>query len=594
MPFSGLSKRLLLAALACSLPLGAQFSHLAATDDGERLYFTSQLILKSGGSPTIAQTRLYRLGPDGIAMIAEPGTFGKQGLASSGVTAPWVSGDGSVVGFTLQGVCSGGLYCGEVIMPGAKNLDLGPGKLSLSRNGKWALVAAPPGPPSLRSATLIELATGKRTNVPIPVDAHGVLASDGSIMVFSTPGAMSVMNPAGVWKNGAFTPFAPYQSGMVLPLALSDDASTFVFESGRGAGHIIARDLASGSDTSLFTLSGQIGPGQPPPDAPFVLGLSNNGQRVLFRVGERNGLEGPAYVADTRSGKCQPIPLADGELVSDGTLSGSGELAFLVTTTGRLVKVALSTGAVTTLIPPTPYARNFNWWAFGSLFRMKGAFTGSAGDWKDRILIDNQPAQVLYLKPGELGIQIPWSASAGNVPFRIVDSGAPPFQENELVIARPYAIAFEPAKAGEPSLFGMRASNGDEGGPPPSQPGPGDTFRLYMTGLGPVANQPPTGTPSPAAVSSPIQARLMCHFEPHTNSAETLSAGLEPGAIGVYQATFRLPDNAAAATLTGASCELCGPCDVSSPYPYHGRCGDACMVSGASTPMSLRGFTPVP
>jgi ferredoxin len=117
---------------------------------------------------------------------------------------------------------------------------------------------------------------------------------------------------------------------------------------------------------------------------------------------------------------------------------------------------------------------------------------------------------------------------------------------------------------------------------------------MYMTGLGPVANQPPTGGPASSTVASPIQARLMCHFQPHTNPAETLSAGLEPGAIGVYQATFRLPDNADAATLTGASCELCGPCDASSPFPYHGRCGDACMVSAASTPSSLRGFTPVP
>jgi uncharacterized protein (TIGR03437 family) len=288
------------------------------------------------------------------------------------------------------------------------------------------------------------------------------------------------------------------------------------------------------------------------------------------------------------------MPLADGEFATDGALSGSGDLAFLVTTTGRLIKVALSTGAVTTLIPPTPYAGRLDWWAFGSLFRMKGAFGGSAGDWKNRILIDNQPAPVLYLKPGELGIQIPWSASVGNVPFRIVDSGASPFQHNELVVARPYAIAFEPAKAGESSLYGMRASNGDGSGPPPSQPGPGDTFRLYMTGLGPVANQPPSGTAASSTVSSPIRAQLTCRFEPHTNPAETLAAALEPGAIGVYQATFRLPANAAAATLTGASCHLCGPCDAGDAFSYHGQCGGACMVSSTGTAMSLRGFTPVP
>jgi len=358
-------------------------------------------------------------------------------------------------------------------------------------------------------------------------------------------------------------------------------------------GQLIARDLASGRDTVLYTFAPQTEPG-PEREWPVILGLSNNGQRVLYRIGPINAAEGLAYLSDVATGKTRPMPLEEGELVSDGTLSGSGDLAFLATTTGRLVKITLATNAVDTLIPPTPSASDFDWWAFGSLFHMKGTFPGSPADWKNRILIGGQAAPVLSLKPGILDIQIPWSQATGRVPFRIVDTGASPFEENELVVARPYALNLEKADAGEPSVFGIRASNGDGSGPPAAQPGPGDTFRLYMTGLGPVENQPPTGAATPSSVASPIRARLSCSFLPHTNPIETVSASLVPGLIGVYQATFRLPASAAAATLVGASCELCGPCAADSEYQYHGRCDDACLVSGAGTPLPSHGFTPVP
>ncbi len=571
-------------------PAIAQFSHLSATDDGKYLYFTSQLVLKSSGTPTAAQSRLYRLGPDGIVMFAEAGAFGPPGRFSNTVRAASVSGDGRVVGVTVQGPCSDAQPCGKLMVQGAERLDLGAGTLSMSRNGKWA-VLAPAFNPLAPNATLIEIGAGQRTSVPqLAFQATSVLASDGSVMVLSGRNSMSLMYPAGILKNGKFTPFAPDQSHMISPIALSDDASTLVF----GDLQLNARDLASGRDTVLFPATGRNGPGLPPPEKPVVLGLSDNGKRVLFRVGPANEPAGPAYAADSATGKLQPLPLEEGELVSDGTLSGSGELAFLVTTAGRIVKVTLLTGAVDTLIPATPSAGNFDWWAFGSLFHMKGTFSGSAADWTNRILIGGQAAPVLSLKPGLLDIQIPWSEATGSVPFRIVDSGATPFEQNELVLARPYALTLEKANSGEPSVFGIRASNGDGSGPPAAQPGPGDTFRLYMTGLGPVANRPPTGAATPASVSSPIRAQLTCSFLPHTNPIETVSASLAPGMIGVYQATFRLPANAAPGTLIGASCELCGPCDAVSQSSYHGQCGTACMVSATSTSMPSRGFTPVP
>jgi uncharacterized protein (TIGR03437 family) len=410
-------------------------------------------------------------------------------------------------------------------------------------------------------------------------------------MAPSTTGSISLDHPAGVWKDGKASLFAPYRAGMIEPLALSDDAGTAILL----ARDLIARDLASGRDSVLFTPVRHPGPWYTPPDRPVILGLSNNGKRVLFRVGESGAPEGPAYLADVPSGKTETMALAEGELVTDGTVSGSGELAFLVTTTGRLVKVTISTGAVDTLIPPTPYASNFYGWAFGSLFHMKGTFTGSASEWKDRILIDGHSAPVLSVKPGQLDIQIPWSTASGTLSFRVLNSGPSPFEQTLPIRARAYGFALEKAEPGAPNLFGIKASNADGSGPPPAQPGPGDTFRLYMTGLGPVENQPPTGVPTPATVASPILGKLVCDFPPHTNPVETVSASLAPGMIGVYQATFRLPANAAPATLIGANCELCGPCEGRA-FEYHGKCGQACVVD-ANHDVYLGApprYTPVP
>jgi uncharacterized protein (TIGR03437 family) len=557
---------------ALTLPAIAQFSHLSATDDGKQLYFTSHLVLKGRELPTAEQSRLYRLGPDEIVMFAEVGSFGAPGRFVNTVRMAYVSGDGRSVGVTVQGPCTDSQVCSR-LMTGEAVRDLGSGMLYLSRNGEWAVLA--PEDPLSPEVTLIELGTGRRTTVPqLAFNVTSPLASDGSLMVLSGRGSMSVSEPAGVWKRGKFTPFAPYQSRMIMPFALSDDASTLIFEFASTPRLLIARDLASGRDTTLYTFGAQMNP--------VLLGLSNNGQRVLFRAGGDAAAEGLAYLSDVSTGKTQPVRLEEGELVSDGTLSGSGNVAFLVTTTGRLVKITLSTGAIDTLIPPTPSASNFEWWAFGSLFHMKGTFTGSASDWKARILIGGQAAPVLSFKPGLLDMQVPWLAAAGNVPFRILDSGASPFEENELVPASRYAISLEKASPGEPSVFGIKASNGDGNGPPPAEPGPGDSFRLYMTGLGPVANQPQTGAVTPASVPSPIRAQLSCSFTPYTNLAETVSASLAPGTIGVYQATFRLPANAAA-TLTGASCELCAPCEVGS-IQSHGQCGDACLASAVFPP----------
>ena len=76
-----------------------------------------------------------------------------------------------------------------------------------------------------------------------------------------------------------------------------------------------------------------------------------------------------------------------------------------------------------------------------------------------------------------------------------------------------------------------------------------------MTGLGRVNGAMQTGVPAPDGVIAPIRETLKCHFSPQTQPAETIFAGLAPGMIGIYQATFRMPADDSQ-VITSALCNV--------------------------------------
>src|SRR5690242_18751019 len=98
--------RAAIALLAAATVLPAQFSQLAATDDGKTVYFISPLSLNSAPASASAEIRLYRIGPDGLSLVAErppfppgPPSLPLFGSSIDGVSDPQVSGDGSLIGF---------------------------------------------------------------------------------------------------------------------------------------------------------------------------------------------------------------------------------------------------------------------------------------------------------------------------------------------------------------------------------------------------------------------------------------------------------------------------------------------------------------
>jgi uncharacterized protein (TIGR03437 family) len=535
-------------------PVFAQFSQLVSTDDGQELYFASPLILTSSvPSPSPMPQpvpNLYRVGPDGVYLV------------TSSASMPQVSGDGSILAFTNPNFCTTtstmppGTSCGpEGELWGTPPTELGAGSLQLSRNGRWTVLSPPLLPNQSSSATLIDLSTGQKTQIPpLSLGVNFSVASDGTVLVQQTQ--------IGLWKQDQFTPIVlslPIGTAFRI-LALSDDAGTLIYSGfdvnpgQQSPIRLVARNLSAGTDTVFFVA----------PDTrtvPQFMSVSRDGQYVLFRatVGQPAGI---AHVADISTGKVEAISLPDGELVSDGTLSGLGNAAFLATSTGRVVRVSLVAGApglIDPLFPATAYANLQQPLSPGAYVRLTGSMTGSVDDWQGRIVLGDRPVAVLATKSGEIDIQVPWEQPTGQAQFRLNVPAGSPFQQNQTVLVSPISPTFLPLAPGQSSILGVAIVRGDFSGLLTTQPQPGDIVHVYMTGLGPVHGSPVSGQPVPLDRLFPIVGSLTCRFPPETMNAETLFAGLAPEMIGIYQLSFRMPNDANPTPINGMACTLQQP-----------------------------------
>jgi hypothetical protein len=129
----------------------AQFTEIAASDDGSQIYVTTKFVIDRMDRGT-AQRRVFQIMDGQATLFAQPDPALP---AYAGAIGPQVSGDGSVVGYTISGISTESY----LRLPVAN--DLGEGTLQLSRNGKWALLVSKNYPRQPTGATLANLQSGE-------------------------------------------------------------------------------------------------------------------------------------------------------------------------------------------------------------------------------------------------------------------------------------------------------------------------------------------------------------------------------------------------------------------------------------------------
>ncbi|MBC7925576.1 MAG: hypothetical protein H7039_07955 [Bryobacteraceae bacterium] len=536
--------------IALVLPAWSQYSEMAATDDGAQLYFTTPLVTREATITQFPESRIFRYVGNSVELFAERGNLAPTNFAGSsdGARSLSVSGDGQSVTFTLTNICVSGDSCTSSVeraeIRGRNSQVVGNGSAVMSRNGQWAVLTSSFRPQVQQEYSLINLATGARTNIDPPATLNGQfsLASDGTVLSRRSTGPATGFQ-LGLRRGDEFTPLRI--TGTFALLGMSDDASTVYLNRQEVVGSaslgtvLVAYDVQSGTEKRIHASSAQ---------AQYVLlGLSNNGHRVLFRVITRF-FNGPAFVGDVDLVKTAQLNLGTDEASSSSTISGYGNYVFVGTTTGRLLRFPLDSQANATspeeLVPSTVYIQFPLRLSPGSLIKFSTPLRDQ--NLQDRILVSGRPLYVVAREGNQITAQVPWEITPGLAEVRLDFTSDSPFSQQANAIVAPEA----------PEFLSTRRVLQDFSGYVTALPQPGDVFHMYFTGLGPVDGPVQTGVPAPIGELRYITGNLRCRFHNGASDAETVFAGLAPGYIGVYQVTFRLPANTPSQPVSSIQCGL--------------------------------------
>src|SRR5580698_10135006 len=100
--------RLFLIGFLAALPAAAQFTEIAASDDGSRVYASTQFVIDGVTNPALGPTpnRIFQIAPGPQNVFAQIDPASLLPLAIAQAFDPQISGDGSVSGYSISGFCA--------------------------------------------------------------------------------------------------------------------------------------------------------------------------------------------------------------------------------------------------------------------------------------------------------------------------------------------------------------------------------------------------------------------------------------------------------------------------------------------------------
>ena len=543
-------RRLLLFVLAFAWQCAAQFTGLASNGDGSVLYFSSPLRIRGSGESF--NPKIFRMDSSGPTLFRsqDPGPpVGWTVTNFPNLTAPQVSTDGAVVAFSGERGCGGGSGCitvqkvqGTVVDRNGNQLLSAFGYVDISPSGRYALFFARDTFATLiPPAEFVDLATGIHTVVPYPVGApaHRRIANDGTVALRSG-NSIRLWQAQGEQTISGLAIFAP--SGEPL-LFLSADGQRLVYQTPTG---LALYDRGAPGEQALVA------------GVPASASISDDAGVVAFV----NAADSQVHIA------LPPRQLThESDGITEVALSGDGRVAFATTGQGRLLRIEVGSGAVTELVPRTPWITNsrnqaavetyiYDAVAPGSLLPLAGIglsastqataapLPRSLGD--VRVRIGGLDAALQSVTPQLVWFQVPWELPPqDSAPLEFL-SGNSPFETGPGVLnvqpLAPHTFGTADSSNGY-SVYSLAVHQDWSGLVTPADPArPGEVIHLYFNGLGPVTPAVATGEASPAEPPARVIAPLHCQFwDGKGNDSPILFAGLAPGMVGVYQVSLQVP-----------------------------------------------------
>jgi uncharacterized protein (TIGR03437 family) len=553
-------RRLLLAllwALVSGAEIQAQVEQLATSGDGQILLFHSRFRLQTETD----------LGPLGKIYRWQNGQWTRLAVAPDigfaisppDVFSPFLSNDATVVGWQVYvgcGLCQ--IVAGPVFWSTISGTTLPAsfprGTLRMSANGRYFTADNYPFP----GVTYLDAATGVMTDIPVSQFARPVIrevANDGTALLMTTqpndPNQYNAPGALSLWKPGS-DPRALYSENHAHEPTISANAGRVAFEAvvegGADDDHrtLTVIDTHSGERLAIADMPQRDFRARTESFAKPV--WDANGAKLVYRTydGQLQPTAISLWDAGTRESR---VLLADAEGFASAVISADGNIVWSATTTNRLIRLNLSTGATDELLPPLgSVTRGID----GNGVPGSAVLIRGVGFNRSDVAMDgNVRLPLVDAGPDGLWVQIPWEYAGLPMPQQshrvLIRSPGNPFEAvlNVGVTSRVephFATFIDPVSANEY----VKAVHADFQSlvTPASPAHPGEIVHVYLTGLGPLDQPLATGEPGPLEPLAHPLATPVCRLEsddPRPLQMPYLVYAV--GMIGIYQAGLRIPDN---------------------------------------------------
>lgn len=532
----------------------AQFDSLSTNFDGSRLYFTS--VLQQSGTEQPDSGKAFVADAAGIRPLLVRNREVFPGLPNTLTTNFYNLVGVDIAANTSHLAIVGSRECLGLPLATCRASDQTTvyntrgeevfstsGYLALSPNGRWGLATTMILIRPSTQHTVVDLMT--KVQYPFPAfvpanrnwrqsgiadDGTAVSADRDSLLIFRPPDKLQAMGIAQTIRGTRVT-----------AAAIDAGATTVVWSQGNlESSSLRVLKLSLAQEPLNLQIAGQ---------NDFDPRISDDGSRLLF-LSTLAGANNPQVFTMRTDGSGRRQITAEPEGIATAILSGDGQVAWVLTRSGRVLRVEIQTANRTELIGPVAailpsffiglQARPLLEGAIGQPITVLASV--KSGD-RIAVEIDGNAVPVLKVEDQSVTFQTPWELEANRIYDVSLSSQATRgwTGASSRLRVRRYFPAFLRASREQ---YALAAHQNFDAAVTPERPArPGEIVHLYAAGLGTVSPPVPTGIPAPASPLSILTTEITCNAQLDTDATpvHVLYAGLAPGTIGYYQLDLRLP-----------------------------------------------------